>query len=231
MLPLRAATIGEGWTDALAPAMLHAVLYDTDVGKAWIAQAGAVVLLVAAAALPSQRRQGALTFCSGLLLVTLTISGHAAMNDGWLRTLHRINDGIHLLSGGAWLGALGPVLLVLRMLHSPRWHTAARIALVRFSTAGHAAVALVILSGILNTALIIRAVPSDWAFTYQLLLSVKILLVSAMVALAVVNRYVFVPRLGTVRSLAALKSGTTAEICLGLAVVGLVAWFGNLQPT
>jgi putative copper resistance protein D len=52
-----------------------------------------------------------------------------------------------------------------------------------------------------------------------------------MVLVAVVNRYVFVPRLARDPSLRALKACILVEIGLGLAVVGLVAWFGTLQPT
>jgi putative copper resistance protein D len=102
---------------------------------------------------------------------------------------------------------------------------------MRFSTVGHWAVALVILSGIGNMLLIVGTVPLNWSFEYQLQLTVKIVLVFAMTMLAIVNRYVFVPRLAREPIYeAALHRGTIAEIGLGLLVVGLVAWFGMLQP-
>jgi putative copper resistance protein D len=230
MLPLRAATIGNGWPDAFAPSMLGGVLFETDVGSAWIVQACAVALLVVATSLRETIRLQAQAIGAAFMLLGLTVSGHAAMNDGWLRVVHRLNDGLHLLSGGAWLGALVPVLLIMPMLGGGRRPEDARLALMRFSTAGHVAVALVILSGIVNTLLIVGTVPWDWSFRYQRLLSIKILLVAAMAAVAIINRYVVVPRLGRGQSLWALKSFIIAEICLGLAVVGVVAWFGTLQP-
>jgi putative copper resistance protein D len=230
MLPLRTATISEGWADALAPQMLRAVLLETDVGMAWFVQACGALLLAAATALPQAYRRKAQALCAGLLLFSLTISGHAAMNNGWLRIVHRVNDGVHLLAGGAWLGALLPVLLILPKLHKAQLQADARRALMRFSTAGHVAVALVLVSGIINTLLIVGSLPTDWSFAYQRLLSIKILLVGAMVAIAIVNRYIFVPRLGRDPSLRALQGCVVAEVGLGLAVIGLVALFGTLQP-
>jgi putative copper resistance protein D len=230
MLPLRAAAIGDGWRDALSPSVLQTVVLDTGVGRAWLAQACLSALLVATFALPGRHRLPARAVCAGLLLLTLAISGHAAMNSGWLRVLHRANDALHLLSGGAWLGALVPVLAVLPLLHDIKWQYEARLALTRFSTAGHVAVALVLLSGTTNTMLIVGGLPSDWSSNYQLLLSAKIGLVGVMVILAIVNRYAIVPRLGRSRSLRTLKLATTAEVCLGVAVVALVAWLGTLPP-
>jgi putative copper resistance protein D len=230
MLPLRAATIGNGWVDAFSPDMLHGILLETDVGLAWMLQACAVVFLIAATALSAYRRLGQ-AVGAALLLISLTTSGHAAMNSGWLRIAHRLNDAVHLLAGGAWLGALVPVLLILPMLGAGRFQSEARLALMRFSAAGHVAVALVIASGIANMLLIVRTVPFDWSVRYQLLLSIKVTLVGIMVLVAVVNRYVFVPRLARDPSLRALKACILVEIGLGLAVVGLVAWFGTLQPT
>lgn len=231
LLPLRSATIGNGWADAVDMRTLRAVLFDTTAGKAWQLQAFAAFLLLAASVLPARHRQAGTAIASALLLASLTATGHAAMNDGWLGFAHRVNDIVHLLSGGAWLGALVPVLLILLLLHESDTGHDARLALMRFSTVGHWAVALVILSGIGNMLLIVGAVPLNWSFEYQLLLTVKIVLVFAMTMLAIVNRYVFVPRLAREPIYeAALQRGTIAEIGLGLLVVGLVAWFGTLQP-
>lgn len=228
MLPLRAATIGEGWADALKPDMLLSILTDTNVGQAWILQACAAVLLIASCLMRLGNRISAII--AGLLLATLTISGHAAMNSGWLRALHRLNDSLHLLSGGFWIGGLAPVLVTLAMLRDTRWQKAARAALMRFSSAGHVAVAVVIATGIINTILIVGSPPLDWRLNYQLLLSVKILFVGLLVALALTNRYLLVPRLARNPSLRPLIRVTTAELALGLAVLGLVAVLGTLQP-
>ena len=230
LLPLRAATIGEGWADALAPLMLRSMLAGTNIGQAWVAQAGAAILLIASCLTTVRFRYRARAISAGLLLISLTISGHAAMNSGWARTVHRLNDGLHLLSGGAWLGALVPVVVTYPMLRDTRWQQDARAALMRFSTAGHVAVAVVIATGVINTTLIVGSLPLDWHSAYQFLLSIKILIVFVLVTLAIINRYLFVPRLARNPSLQPLKWTTGAEIVLGLAVVGLVSVFGTLQP-
>ena len=106
------------------------------------------------------------------------------------------------------------------------------MALRHFSNAGHVTVALVILSGIVNAMLILKRLPTDWSSPYQMLLAAKIGLVAGMVFLAIVNRYVFVPWIGRNpgRALQALRLGSIAEIIVGLAVIGLVAVFGMLEP-
>ncbi len=213
------------------PEMLRSILTGTSVGQAWIAQASAVLLLVLSCLAPAHRKGRAVAISAALVLVSMTVSGHAAMNSGWLRTLHRLNDGLHLLSGGAWLGALVPVVILLPTLRDPQWRQDARRALERFSTAGHAAVALVIATGVANTLLVIGSAPLNWQLTYQVLLSIKILIVCALVGLAITNRYVFVPRLARSRSSQPLKWLTASEIALGFAILGLVAVFGTLQPT
>jgi putative copper resistance protein D len=103
---------------------------------------------------------------------------------------------------------------------------------MRFSTSGHVAVALVIATGLIDTLLVVGKLPLDWSLPYQLLLAAKMALVAVMVGLAVVNRYVFVPRLARNRdgATAAILRATMAEIAIGTAVLALVAWFGTLDP-
>jgi putative copper resistance protein D len=103
---------------------------------------------------------------------------------------------------------------------------------MRFSTIGHFVVALAIASGAINLYLVVGGLPLDWSFPYQVLLAIKIALVGVMTAQALVNRYLFVPRLShhAPGALRALARGTKAEIGLGACVLLLVAWFGTLDP-
>jgi copper resistance protein D len=231
-LPLGAAAIGDGWRDAVDPATVRAVLFETGVGEAWQARATAALLLTISLASPFPGFR-ATALSAGLLLASLAATGHAAMHEGWLGLAHRVNDAAHVLSGGAWLGALVPLLLVLRADDDIRHKTDAALALRRFSTAGHIAVALVVATGVVNTVLVLGRWPTDWSSPYQAMLATKIVVVLAMVALAAVNRYLLVPqiacgRLGAVR---AIRFGAVAEIALGLSAIGLVAVFGMLEPT
>lgn len=233
ILPVEVALVGDrGWHDVFDPATVRSVLFETNVGSAWLVQAAAALLLAGTMLVPPGMRTAATATGAGLVLASLASTGHAAMHEGWLGILHRLNDATHVLAGGAWLGALVPLLLILKGLNNPSHRCGAGIALRRFSTAGHAAVALVIATGVANTALVLGRWPSVWSSSYQDMLSAKLGLVLVMTVLALVNRYAIVPRIGGARdaSLRALRRATLAEIVLGIAVVGLVAVFGLLEP-
>lgn len=230
-LPLETAYIGSGWSDALAPAMLRSVLIETNVGWAWQLQAVATVLLIAAFAIPLPRRMAAVALASGLLLASLALTGHAVVRAGGLGIAHRINDALHVLASGAWVGALVPLLVVLRQFESAEFYEEGRAALRRFSTAGHLAVAIVIATGVASTLLVLGHWPIDWTSPYQAMLAAKIALAAVMVALAIFNRYALVPQIPDRPELAArsIRRGTIAEIVLALCVTALVSVLGMLE--
>lgn len=231
-LPLQTAIISSGWKDAVSLPTVRDVLLQTTVGTAWAAQASAAVLLCAALALSGHRQRGLAVAASALGLAALALTGHASMSEGWLEVVHRGNDMLHLLSGGAWLGALVAFVPVLRALDGPGSRQQAQIALRRFSTVGHLMVAAVLLSGALNTALVLGRLPIDRSSPYQVLLAAKIMLVASMVVLAMFNRYLLVPRMHAHRTSAlnALRWGSIAEVVIGMVVIGLVAIFGMIEP-
>jgi putative copper resistance protein D len=231
-LPIMTANIGNGWSDALDTGTIGDVLFETTVGTAWQAQAFAAVVMIGAFLLPEGWRRHGLALGAGLGLASLSLTGHASMLEGWLKPAHRANDILHVLTGGGWLGALVPLIPILRLLGRPECRTEAQVALRRFSNAGHVAVALVILSGIVNTLLILKRLPTDWSSPYQRLLAIKIALVAVMAVLAIINRYIFVPWIGRkpARALLALRLGSIAEIGIGIVVIALVAVFGMLEP-
>lgn len=231
LLPATTALLGQGWQDALDPELLRSVAADTSAGSAWQGRLLGVVALCFAWLLPWRLRLPSLLAASFILLCSLVLTGHAAMNSGGLRLLQQLNDLAHVLAAGAWFGALLPVAMSLRYLEDGLHAWEARLALARFSLAGHGAVALVMLSGIVNMLMILGGLPSELGVPYQRLLIAKIALVCLMVLGAVCNRYYFVPRLARSPSArASLAAGTVLEIVWGLLVIALVAWFGMLDP-
>lgn len=229
-LPLQTARIGDGWNDALNFHLLYRVASDTSVGVAWCCQmlclAGLGLLRTRA---PACRLQIDV-LASALLLLTLTMTGHAVMDDGWLRIAHQCNDALHLLSGGGWAGALIVVLALLPRIAKADSSASAQLALRRFSNAGHIAVFLVLISGSVSTFLIVGSWPFNWALPYQRLLSIKIVLVLLMTMLAILNRYLLVPRMRGSAAPRLFIQATCAEIGLALIVMLLVARFGMLEP-
>jgi putative copper resistance protein D len=237
MLPTEAALVGNGWSDAFGPDALSGFLFDTTGGAGWSAQAAAALMLLGAVLVPARRRLAATAAAAGLALATLALTGHAVMRDGGAGEAQRLNDMLHVLSAGAWFGALVPLAMILRRLDAhtpdaPIRDADAATALRRFSSAGHAAVALAILTGIGNTLFIVGGVPADWSSPYQAMLSGKIAVVAAMVALALANRYALVPRMGAPAgdAVRTLRRTTLVEVALGVVAIALVAAFGTLDP-
>lgn len=229
LLPVRTALLADGWRDSLSVNLLSDVLFETSIGTAWQIQTCAVGILVAARCV-GQSRTAATALAGGLLLASLTMTGHTMMNAGWTGTLHKANDVLHVLAGGAWFGALLPVALLLPQLGQKQ--PEALHALMQFSRFGHITVLLVLLSGLANTLLILGGLPDDWSVVYQQLLSIKIVLVCGLVVIALANRYVLVPRLNQERAttIKALVFATCLEIILFTVVLGLVAWLGMMDP-
>lgn len=101
----------------------------------------------------------------------------------------------------------------------------------RFSFSGHFVVATIVATGIVNVALTSGHAPLPPTTPYRALLAVKIALVAVMIGLAVVNRYVLVPRLkASAGALTALRASSIVNVALGTVVVALVSVFALLDP-
>ncbi|TPJ37162.1 copper homeostasis membrane protein CopD [Mesorhizobium sp. B2-8-3] len=231
ILPAQVAYVADGWHDAVDTATVLSFLTLTNAGKAWLFLGGGTLLLVLTRFL-MPGRSAELAALAGLTLASLTLSGHAAMNSGTMRTLHEAVDIVHVLSAGAWLGGLVGFVSILQATRDAVQRPHAARALRRFSTLGHVAVALVLLSGGANTLIVVGHLPTDWRSPYQGKLLIKIGLVMIMTFTAIANRYVFVPLLQKRNGWAetALRVGASFEILLGAAAIALVAIFGTEDP-
>jgi copper resistance protein D len=228
---LEAAEMAGAWSGASNPDILEGVLFETAFGRLWQARLALCVGLAVALAFRADNRWGLRTGLAALTLASLGLTGHAAMQTGWLGALHRGNDALHLLCGGAWIGGLAPFALCLLACSRPELRGEAVSAMMRYSRYGHFFVTLIVLSGMTNVALTSGALPWPPSSPYRALLLAKIALVACLVALALVNRYVIVPRWGPGdKARRALRATSRAEIALGAVVIGLVSLFGLLDP-
>ena len=225
--------------------MIKAMITGTDMGYAFIVRTGLLVAgLAAVLALRSQR--AALVFaagCYGSALVTLGWSGHAAATEGEWGLFHRLNNGIHLVSAGLWLGAIGWfVALTFRSYKNPDETQAHAVlkAMRAFAPMGISLVALVAVTGTINAHLIfgLPNVAATLAAPYGVLLAIKGTLVAAMVALGAhharvsrdASRGMGQAVTSPAHRLAALRRTLLAELALGLLVTGVVAVFGTMSP-
>jgi putative copper resistance protein D len=231
-LGLEAGSMGEGWGDVLNPDMLAGVLTDTAFGRLWQWRLGLVVIFLVALATGRHDRWAFVAPVSALLLASLGLAGHAIMQTGAVGALHRVNDALHLLVAGAWVGGLVPFILCVDRFSDPALRSEAVLATRRYSNWGHVVVALVVLTGVVNVALTLHVAPIPFASPYQTLLAAKIVMVATTIATAVFNRYFLVPRLKgeAGRAVETLKINSIAEIAYALVVVALVSTFGLLEP-
>lgn len=226
--------------------MIESMILGTDMGFAFLVRSG-LLLTGLAAILALRNRQAALAFaagCYGCALVTLGWSGHAAATEGGLGLFHRLNNGIHLVSAGLWLGAIGRFLvLTFRCYKDPDEAKAHAVlkAMHAFAPMGISLVALVAVSGTVNSHLIfgLPNVAATFATPYGILLAIKLALVAAMVAFGAHHARVSRGAATAVRdgnvypaqALGALQRTLIAEFLLGLLAIGLVAVFGTMSPT
>lgn len=229
LMPIEAANLGNGWLDALNTNTLHDILFESSVGLPWFGQFAATLALLLAAFLASQRLK-VLASLAGICLATRAWIGHAVMLDGSAGTMLHLSYLIHVLAAGAWVGALAPVYLLTRQMTQPPGKQQAT-ALHRFSTAGHGAVILTILSGFLNAILIRGRFFPIFTSAYDGLLILKVALVAAMVTVALCNRYVLVPQLRENQHAAlSLRLLTGGEFVLAMLVLIVVNLFSTMDP-
>ncbi len=232
------ATMAGSAAAALNLHTISTVLFDTSFGRVWCLRLLFAFILIGACLAPLARwRMPAILALSLLLLVSLGWVGHAVEGRPMPRLVHQINQMVHLLAAGLWLGGLVPLSWLLRRARSTSgaaWISIVRDVVPRFSHMGYAAVALLAATGAINAVLLVGSVGALVGTPYGRLLSLKILLFSVMVVLALTNRLRLVPRLRreppSSAPIAALARSVLFEQTLGFAVVAVVSVLGTWPP-
>jgi putative copper resistance protein D len=223
---------------ALDPDTISTVLFDTSFGRVWCWRLLFAFLLIGACLAPlGHRRMPAILVLSLPLLVSLGWVGHAVEGQGVARLVHQINQMVHLLAAGLWLGGLVPLTWLLgraRSQSGAAWISVVRDVVQRFSQMGYAAVALLAATGAINSLLLVGSFEALVGTPYGRLLGLKILLFSVMVVLALINRLRLLPRLRREPQpsapIAALTRSVLFEQTLGFAVLAVVSVLGTWPP-
>ncbi|MBU5922601.1 copper homeostasis membrane protein CopD [Enterobacter sichuanensis] len=228
MFMLQGGLMGSGWGDVFAPQVWQSVL-GTQFGSVWLWQIILAAIAVGAAWLAPLKGSRLLLLAMGQLILLAGV-GHAAMLEGAMGALQRLNHAVHLICAATWLGGLLPLLFCMRLAKG-RWQTAAIYTMMRFSRVGHYAVAGVLLTGVVN-ALMILGLQIPWQAGYVELLLFKCALVALMVVIALANRYFLVPRFcpETGRAQQIFIRMTQAEVVLGALVLATVSLFATWEP-
>jgi len=222
---------------ALDPDTISKVMLGTSFGRVWCWHLFFALVLIGACLVPKVSwRMPAILVLSLLLLVSLGWVGHAVEGQGAARLVHQINQMVHLLAAGLWLGGLVPLAWLLARAQSrgEAWMSVARDVVPRFSQMGYAAVALLAATGAVNALLLVGNAEALVGTPYGRLLSLKILLFLAMVAVALSNRFRLLPRLQreakASATAAALARSVLYEQGLGFAILMVVSVLGTWPP-
>jgi copper resistance protein D len=163
---------------------------------------------------------------SGAALVLISVTSHAAQSSpAGLTAFGAVSDGLHFLTGGFWIGGLA----VLAALYA-RHHADFPRALAMFAEWGMVAVAVLILTGMVNAPMVLLGGAGHDSPLYLSVLGAKLVLVAAMVRLALINHFKLLPGLAKGTG-GALNHNIRVEFTAGLVVIALAVLLSVLQPT
>lgn len=202
------------------------------------------VSIVALIVMPAGRASWAAQAVLGSIIVaTFAWTGHGATDEGTAGFVHLGGDLFHLLSAGVWIGALLPLSILIAKSFRQGTEADARTtctALDAFSGIGPAVVAVLVLTGVINSWFLIGPQHVQQLFTtpYGWLLVVKLLFFAGMLVLAAENRFRLSPRLARSleknsvhdAALLALRRSVLTETALAMLVLLAVSWMGTLEP-
>ncbi len=232
---------GEGCGEAIMSGALRDVLPLTQFGI--VAQVRLALAITLGVCLALDRFAPARWLALGAalcLIASIAWTGHAASTPHELGYVHLAADALHLYAASAWIGGLLPLALLLRIgerYHASAWAALELKAIRRFSSLGIASVAALIVSGIVNTWILVGSFRALVLADYGWLLMIKLAVFAVMLGFAAVNRFRLTPELALApgseahgAALSSIRRNTQIEIALGLVVFAIVGVLGTLHP-
>lgn len=221
---LTAANMADDWHDALSLQTIGSVLGHTFFGHVWIVHLILCLLAVLLSVPRARCRPRLCLMVNTLMLLTLAPVGHGAMYDGTQGQLLILNQMLHLMGVGTWLGGL----LMLAVLLIRASAVDARAVLLRFSGLGYGLVALIVVTGMINVRALSGALWPEPALSgFGGVLAVKVAMVLSMLTLAALNRNL--ARAPDLR-VSALRVSVLLEGLFGAAALAAVSLLGTLPP-
>jgi copper resistance protein D len=240
-----ASMSGQPVTQVFSGGVLATVLLHTDFGNDWLVRFALACCLAATFVRVFSMKPArpgwiaaAAVILAAALVGALAGAGHAIGGQGVEGIIHPAADVLHLMAAAAWLGALIPLVLVLKQAgHDADTLALARSTTERFSTLGIALVATILVTGIVNTWYLVGSTSALVDTDYGRLLTAKIVLFFVMVAIAAVNRLRLTPRLlsdgslvGAQQALRQLRANAAIETAAGAIIIAIVAVLGTMPP-
>lgn len=241
VLLLTMSLSGESLGEAVMSGAVRDVINLTQFGLVSEVRAGLAIVLAACLAYDRFPLAGWLGLASALgLAAAIAWTGHAASTPGATGNLHLAADALHVLAASAWVGGLVSLVLLLaaaRKLPSLAGGVLAHDAAQRFSTLGMFSVAILMLSGTVNSWILVGSFHALLVTGYGQILILKISIFALMLGFAAVNRFWLTPRLAAspgreveLEAQRQFKRNSTIEIALGFAIFAAVGVLGTQHP-
>jgi copper transport protein len=213
----------EGWRSGLA----------TSLGLSSCVAAGGALAIVIATLLSARPVRATLLAVGALAAIaSLPLTGHAV-------TAHPAAVAVtalaaHGLAAAFWIGSLAALLAIVtaRPAGDTAGDAAAATVLRRFSRWGALAVATLVIAGITFVLLHVDSVSALFGSRYGWLIVCKVVLLLALVLLAVLNRFRWLPMLerGAGAAGGRLRWSIGAEVALVVCVIGVTAVLVHTPP-
>lgn len=242
-LAAQTAVMAGSITEGLKPASLGFMITGTSLGPAFLtrALAAAAAFALLLFARPT-RPVWICTVLAGLVVsASFAWTGHGAATEGSGHLVHLTAAVLHSWGAAVWLGALAALLLLtVRHRPSPAADRVLHRALHGFAGVGTASVAVLVLSGLVNSWFLVGPDRLSGLLTtpYGLLLTGKLVIFALMLVLAAANRFHLTPDLASALddpedlrvAVGRLKRSLVLETLLALALLTVVAIMGTLAP-
>ncbi len=243
-LVAQTAVMAGSLTEGLKPASLSFMITGTSLGPAFLARAlAAFIALLALIGDKPSRGLWSFVAVAGLIVgASFAWTGHGAATEGAGRYVHLTAAILHSWAAAVWLGALA-ALLILTVRRRSEAVDGDRIlhrALHGFAGVGTASVAVLVLSGLVNSWFMVGPdrIAGLLSTPYGLLLTGKLVLFALMLALAAANRFHLTPDLYSALddpedlgpAISRLKRSLAMETLLALGLLALVSIMGTLAP-
>ena len=219
-----------GMTQSMSNVSGTTILFDTQWGRASIAQLAAALLAIVAFRIAHTNKDSGWSIaaiCAIVVSITPSLTGHAIGSDQ--EFINVPLDILHVLAGSVWLGTLAIIIIVgigaaskTPGTTSPGTRVAAMIN--AFSPIALACGATIVASGIIVSLLRLHPLSTLWTSGYGKVLIVKLGFVGLLFALGAWNWRRVKPRLTFDEGLPALRQSARMELTAGAMVLAVTAF-------
>jgi copper transport protein len=205
-------------------------LFETRPGYLLLAEGVALLICAVAVAatdvVPRRATLTALGAAAMLAMLVHVVAGHADAPSALL-PFNVVEQWVHMLAVGAWIGGLAWLLLGIRGLERDERMNAVK----SYSTVAGLALGVVVVTGLLRAITEVRSVGDLFNTTYGRTLLLKVSLVAVIALLGALNRYRLLPALAIEENaVRPFRRAAGGEVAIAAGVLAVTAVLAGLAP-